>query len=327
MSPRERLIRKSVAAINLLPLGFFVAVVALFAHLSGRFLTMQNGVNILLQSASVAVLAVGMTFVLLVAGIDLSIGATMYVAAVASAQYFTSFSPWAALGAALLIGAAFGALNALFVVNLRVTAFIATLAMLFVGRGLGLFLANTGTMLPSRAITALARASIAGVPVALALAAAAIAIAAALLRMTPFGRHIYAIGANREGARKAGLNVERTTFAAYMLCAIFAALGGFISLFQLGAASTTFGEGKEFAAVAAAVLGGASLAGGRGGAAGPVFGAILIQTVQSGLVMSGANPYVFPMITALIIFLAVVVDTLRNAFARGLQRRVIRPDG
>ena len=156
------------------------------------------------------------------------------------------------------------------------------------------------------------------------IATASVALGVVLLRLTPFGRYVYAIGGDREGARKAGINVERVTFAVYSLCGAFAGLGGFISVSQVAAASSTFGERMEFLVIAAAVLGGTSLFGGHGGLLGPVFGAILIQTVQNGLVMIDADPYIYPLITATIIFVAVLIDSLRARAIARLERRLIR---
>jgi ribose transport system permease protein len=144
------------------------------------------------------------------------------------------------------------------------------------------------------------------------------------LTQTPFGRRIYAVGENPEAAKKAGINVPRTLVAVYLICAALAGIAGFVSATQVGAASPTFGLEKEFAAIAAAVLGGTSLFGGRGGVVGTVFGAVLIQTVNNGLVIINANPYVYPLVTASIIFLAVFVDSQRSRILEAMNRRTIR---
>lgn len=316
--------RNIVRVLQMLPAVFFAAIIVAFSLLSDRFLSLENFTNILLQSAHLAVLAVGMTFVLLVAGVDLSIGANMYVAATFLGLYFQIFPPSLSLIAAIVIGAVFGAINALFVVKLQVAPFVVTLSTLFIGRGLGLFVSGTKMVPAGPNLLQWARGSLLGVPVLTAIAIASLAIAFALLRITPFGRYVYAIGGDREGARRAGIDVGQVTFAVYCLCGVFAAVGGFISLSQVAAASSTFGEGKEFLAIAAAVLGGTSLFGGHGGVLGPVFGAILIQTVQNGLVMVDADPYIYPLITAAIIFVAVLIDSLRASVIMRLERRPIR---
>jgi ribose transport system permease protein len=316
--------RRLTRFFQLLPAVFFTVVVVVFSVMSSRFFSLQNFTNILLQAAHLAVMAVGMTFVLLVAGVDLSVGATMYVAAVTLGLYLSTSPTWLCLSLAIAIGVAFGAVNAFFVVKLRIAPFIVTLATAFVERGVGLYLSDTRMVLAGPAVSGFAHESLLGVPAPVFVAAASLAVAFVLLRVTPFGRSVYAIGGDREGARKVGINVEKVTFAVYCLCGAFAAIGGFISFSQAAAAPSTFGEHNEFLAIAAAVLGGTSLFGGHGGLLGPVFGAILIQTVQNGLVMIDADPYIYPLITAAIIFLAVLVDGLRASAIARLERRRIR---
>lgn len=318
--------RRLTRFFQLLPAIFFAVIVAVFSVMSSRFFSLQNFTNILLQAAHLAVMAVGMTFVLLVAGVDLSVGATMYIAAVTLGLYLSTSPTWLCLLIAIAIGVAFGAVNAFFVVKLRVAPFIVTLATLFVGRGVGLYLSDTRMVLAGPAVSDFAHESLLGVPAPVFVAAASLAVAFVLLRVTPFGRSVYAIGGDREGARKVGINVEKVTFAVYCLCGAFAAIGGFISLSQAAAAPSTFGEHKEFLVIAAAVLGGTSLFGGHGSLLGPVFGAILIQTVQNGLVMIDADPYIYPLITAAIIFIAVLVDSLRASAIARLERRRIRAE-
>jgi ribose/xylose/arabinose/galactoside ABC-type transport system permease subunit len=324
MTGSPAMTRRVVRLLQLLPAVFFAAIVVAFSALSDRFLSVENFTNILLQATHLAVMAVGMTFVLLVAGVDLSVGATMYVVAVLLGLYLQALPPWLCLVGAIGIGFACGAVNAFFVVKLRVAPFIVTLATLFIGRGLGLYLSGTKMVPASPAVLEWARSSLFGIPLPLVIATASVVAAFVLLRLTPFGRYVYAIGGDREGARRAGINVPRVTFAVYCLCGAFAAVGGFISVSQVAAASSTFGEGKEFLVIAAAVLGGTSLFGGHGGLLGPIFGAVLIQTVQNGLVMVDADPYIYPLITAAIIFIAVLIDSLRAGAIARLERRRIR---
>jgi len=269
MTRSPALARRLTRFFRLLPAIFFTVVVAVFSVMSSRFFSLQNFTNILLQAAHLAVMAVGMTFVLLVAGVDLSVGATMYIVAVTLALYLSASPTWLCLLIAIAIGVAFGAVNAFFVVKLRVAPFIVTLATLFVGRGVGLYLSDTRMVLAGPSVSGFAHESFLGVPAPVFLAAASLAAAFVLLRLTPFGRSVYAIGGDRDGARKVGISVEKVTFAVYCLCGAFAAVGGFISLSQAAAAPSTFGEHKEFLVIAAAVLGGTSLFGGHGGLLGP----------------------------------------------------------
>ena len=145
-----------------------------------------------------------------------------------------------------------------------------------------------------------------------------------VLKLTTFGRQVYAIGADPDAAAKAGINVKRIVFAVYCICGVCAAVGGLVSASQVAVASSTFGFQKEFPVIAAAVLGGTSLFGGRGGVVGTVFGAVLIQTVENGLVMTNANPYLYPLVISVIIFIAVFIDSSRTTVLERLERRKIR---
>ena len=313
--------------LNQSPLILFVLVFSTLGALSGRFLEPQNLVNILIQSSSLAVAAMGMTLVLLTAGVDLSVGSVMFVAvAVAGKLIFEGQPLWLAFTAALLIGLAGGAINAVFVAGLRIIAFIATLAMLFIARGFGLWLTNTRAMNMPDAVTQLGTSRLLGVPLPVIVMVTVALVLHAMLTWTPWGRQIYAVGSDPEGARKAGVRVGAILFSVYVLSGGCAALSGLIALTQTGAVSPSFGQQKEFAAIAAAVLGGVSLFGGRGNVLpGALFGAILFQTVENGLVIINADPYLYPMILSGIIFLAVLLDTSRVRLVERLTRRQIRP--
>ena len=316
--------RPVLMALQNAPLLLFVVVVLLFGAMSGRFLSVANFVNILVQAAHVGVIAIGMTFVMLVGGIDLSVGANMYLCAVVLGLFLKGLPLWLSFPLAALIGLAFGAVNAVFVTRLRIAAFIVTLATLFIGRGIALYFSGNKMVGFSPAVLALGRASYLGVPSAIWAFAAVFAIAWITLRETTFGRQVYAVGADPDAAAKAGIPVRRILFAVYCICGLCAGLGGLISLSQVAAASSTFGYQKEFPVIAAAVLGGTSLFGGRGGVAGTVFGAVLIQTVESGLVMTDADPYLYPLVISVIIFIAVFIDSARTTILERLARRQIR---
>ncbi len=302
----------------------FALVLLIFALLSDRFFAVQNFINILIQTSHVAILGIGITFVLLTAGIDLSIGAVMYLAVSILGSYVTGFAWPVSLLVCIAIGLAFGATNAFFIVRIGVPAFITTLAMLFVGRGIALYITDTKMVFFETSILDLGRASYFGVPWSIWVFAIVFIVAWVVLTQTPFGRRIYAIGENQEAAKKAGINVAASLFTVYFICSALAGIAGFVSATQVGAASPTFGIEKEFSAIAAAVLGGTSLFGGRGGVVGTVFGAVLIQTVNNGLVIINANPYVYPLVTAGIIFLAVFVDSQRSRILEQMNRRTIR---
>ncbi|MCB9969020.1 MAG: ABC transporter permease [Geminicoccaceae bacterium] len=282
--------RLALVVLQNAPLIAFVVVLVIFASLSDRFLTLGNFTNIVTQSSHIAIMAIGITFVLLTAGIDLSVGAVMYVGVAILALYLGDLPVVVSFPLVALIGLALGAVNGFFVVQMRgLHPFIITLAMLFILRGAALWMTDTRMVFVAEPIMSLGRTSYLGVPWAIWMFAAVFALAWIVLRETPFGRQVYAVGQDPVAAGKAGINVPLVLFAVYCICGLCAALGGLVSIAQVAAASSTFGFQKEFPVIAAAVLGGTSLFGGRGGVIGTVFGAILIQTVENGLVMTNAN--------------------------------------
>jgi ribose transport system permease protein len=302
-------------------------VLALFGAQSAKFLEPRNLINIIAQSASTGIVAVGMTFVLLTAGVDLSVGAIMFVAAAIAGKIAIAGLPLSvALSAMLGVGLLFGGVNAFFVTRIRVAAFIVTLALLFIGRGLGLFITETRAMnLPDNFLQ-LGSAQILGVPLPAWLFGGIVLIAHLVLTSTPFGRQLFAVGHDAEAAKKAGIRSDRILMIVYLISGACAALAAMVTLGQLGAVSPKFGEQKEFAAIAAAVLGGTSLFGGRGNVLpGTLVGALLIQTIENGLIVTNANPYLYPMVISGTIFLAVILESSRNRAEQYFRRRLIRP--
>ena len=305
----------------------FLAVLVAFSLLSPRFLATNNFLNILIQSASTAIVATGMTFVLLTAGIDLSVGSVMFVSAAVAGKMVLGGQPlWLAAAAILLAGIFYGAFNALCITRLRIIPFIVTLATLYFGRGLGLWLTETRAMNLPESILRIGSVRLVGVPFPVLMLVIVVVVAHLILTRTSVGRQIYALGNDADAARKTGIRTSRIQFAVYVICGFCAALGGLVSIAQLGAVSPSFGNQREFAAIAAAVLGGVSLFGGRGAVLpGTLLGALLIQTIENGLVIVNADPYLYPLVMSTIIFLAVLLDSLRNQQLRRSQRRIIRP--
>lgn len=307
------------------PIGLFAIVLAVFGSIAPPFLGLDNLINIGVQAAPVGIVAIGMTFVLLTAGVDLSVGAIMFVAAaVAGKLALSGQSMGVTLLAMLGVGLGIGALNAFFITRVRMAAFIVTLALLFIGRGFALWLTQTRAMNLPESFLRLGAMRILGVPLPLALFALFAVVSHLVLVRSPFGRQVHAVGYSRESARQAGVNTTRVLVTVYLVSGLCAAIGGILALGQLGAVTPKFGESYEFKAIAAAVLGGTSLFGGRGAVLpGTVLGALLIQAVENGLVLVNADPYLYPLITSAIIFLAVLLDSLRNVLlARGHRRKI-----
>jgi ribose transport system permease protein len=296
------------------PALLLAALALSVALLSDRFLTASNLLQVLAQAAPTVVVATGMTFVLLTGGVDLSVGALMFIGAGLAGHVALAGGPlWAAGILMVACGTAGGAVNAALVTRVGLVPFVATLATLYIGRGVGRWITETRAMNLPEAVLAFGAASWLGVPVIVWAAALVAAAGQFVLSSTPFGRQVYAVGANADAARKAGVDVRGVTAAVYVISGACAGLAGLLALARLGAVSPRFGELYEFDAITAAVLGGTSLYGGRGRVLpGAVVGTLLLKIIFNALVLVQANPYLYPLITAAVIFAAVLVDTLRR---------------
>jgi ribose/xylose/arabinose/galactoside ABC-type transport system permease subunit len=305
----------------------FVLLFAAFGVVAPRFLTAKNFEIILSNASYIGIIAVGMTFVLLTGGIDLSVGSVMYVSAVVTGLVVNRLGlpVWAGLAACLSVGLVFGAVNAFAVTKLGLIPFIATLVTMTAGRGVGLFITRSTAVNFPDSITLMAAYRVGGlVPLNICIFALVVAVAAVYLGRTAPGRQLYAVGNDPEAAKKAGLKTGKVTASTYIVSGVCAALGGFVSIAQLGRVNAGFGQGDEFDAIAAAVLGGASLFGGIGNVfPGTVLGTIMIQMIQAGLVFSNVDLYIQPLVMAFIIFFAVFLDAFRNGQLEKLERRNI----
>ena len=310
------------------PVWLFVLVMTFFSLLSEKFLSLDNFVNILIQSSAIGIVSIGMTFVLLTAGIDLSAGSIMFLcAAVSGKLIFSGYGLWIVFPSVIAVGLLCGAVNAFFITRLQMMPFIVTLAAQFLWRGTGLWITETRAMNLQDKLT-IANWEFFYIPLPVWLFAVILFAAHFILTRTPFGRQIYATGYDAESAEKAGIDTRKLLFSVYIICASCAAIGGFVLLAQSGAVNPQFGKQREFDAISAAVLGGTSLFGGRGNVLpGTVLGAILIKTVDNGLVIINANAYVYPLVTSVIIFLAVLIDCQRNQYMASLKRKKIRACG
>ncbi len=310
----------------------FIAVFLYFGLQAPRFFGIESIANIVKQASFIGVIAVGMTFVLLTAGIDLSVGSNMYLSAMATGYllqnpaFQNAWGVVAAIAVGMGAGIAFGAINAFCIVVLRITPFLVTLATLVAGRGLGTAITESFGIEYPAVYLAFGASDLFGIPMPIIVFAIVVLSAHIVLSRTQFGRQIYAVGNDPEAARKAGIAVDRIVFAAYVICGLCAAIGGVTLIALIGRLNQTFGVGKEFDVITAAVLGGTSLFGGVGTAWGAVVGSTLVQMVQSGMIFIGVNLYVQPMVLAVIIFLAILIDALRSARLEKLRRRMLRPD-
>jgi len=308
-------------------IAFLVLVLVYYGLQTPAFLMPESLANIVKQSSFIGISALGMTTVLLTAGIDLSVGAVMFLAPLVAGLVMKHLGMPVAVGflVAVVMGTVLGVINAFFIVVLKVVPFIVTLASMFLFRGFGIWLTSSTQFDFKEDMRAFGLSSVLGIPTPIIIFGILAVLFHIMLRHTEFGRQIYALGNDREAARKAGLPIRWIEARVYVLSSVCAAISGFVLIAQIGRLDAGFGEGREFDVIAAAVLGGASLFGGIGTAAGAVLGAILIQAAKLGLVFTGVNLYLQPIVQGLIIFLAVLADGLRGRKIAIKLKRTIRP--
>ena len=297
-------------------LGIFVAMVALFSIANPRFFSLAAAGNILQDFSPVVLMAIGQAFVIASRGIDLSVGSVLGLSGVAMALAIRSadevgLDPALAIAlglcAALAVGAAVGLVNGLLIAYVRLVPFIATLATMGAAAGFSLVLTG-GTQIAGapRAVILIGNTTYLGaltIPVLVVLAV--IAVSWAFLSFSRFGRWTYAIGSNAFAARGAGIDVGNHLIKLYVLSGVLSALAGAFVYFRLGSGSPLSGRGGELSAIAAAVIGGMSLQGGVGKLGGVVIGALITTAVLSGLIMVGVQPNWQQIVVALLIAVAV----------------------
>jgi ribose/xylose/arabinose/galactoside ABC-type transport system permease subunit len=290
-----------------------VVVAIVFAVVAPGFFSVQNLVNIALSIAVTGILAVGMTAVMVTGGIDLSVGSVVALSGVAAAIGAAHGESPLLIGGllALGVGVLTGTINGALVAYLRVPAFVATLAMLTGARGVA-FLVSGGQShgnLPD-SFGWLGRTLVLGVPTPVLLMALVMAIGAFVLRRTVFGRHVYAIGGNAEAAWLAGINTRKAIWMVYLLNGLLAGLGGLTLASRLGAGVPNAGVQYELDVIAACVVGGTSLTGGRGTILGTLCGTVFIGVLTNGLNLANVDPYVQKIALGVVIVIAVVGDQL-----------------
>ncbi len=307
---------------RLIPLLAVIAVGALFGALEPSFLGAANLRNVLVQTLPVALAALGMTFVIVSGGIDLSVGSAMALAGVVAARAADSGAPWPiAFAAALCAGAAVGALNGALVAGARIVPFIATLGTMGMARGLAKWLADEKTVVPSAAevepFSALVAKSLTA-PAVLGTLALSLCAAFVLAR-TVLGTWTYAIGSNSETARLCGVPVRPVQALLYTLAGAAAGLAGALVFARLAVGDPTAAAGAELDVIAAVVIGGASLSGGSGTVAGTLAGALLMASLANGCNLVGVPTFVQEILIGALLVGAVALDRLRAGGAGSLR--------
>lgn len=290
----------------------FVLVFVIMTIVSDNFLTYNNLSNIGRQVSINAIIAVGMTFSILTGGIDLAVGSVMALSGTIMAGLMSAngVPMSAAIVAGLALGTVLGGLNGFFIAYAKMPPFIVTLAMMTIARGLALI--YTGGYPISgidQAFAFFGRGSILGIETPIVITLVIYAITHVVLNHTPFGRHVYATGGNYEASRLSGIKVSWILFMVYTISGLTSAIAGLIITSRLMSGQPNAGVGFELDAIAAVVLGGTAMSGGKGTIIGTLMGALLLGVLNNGLNLIGINPYVQNVIKGIIILIAIYVGT------------------
>jgi len=289
----------------------FIGLCVLLSLLSRDFLSLSNLLNVALQTSIVAITAIGMTFTMLTAGIDLSVGSIVALSSALSAGFIMKqgIPTYLAMALAMAVGAGLGAISGLLIVKGRLPPFVATLAMMAVGRGLTLVYTRGWTIpIMLREFTFWGAGTIGPVPVPVVVLVVVFVAAHIVLSRTRFGLHIYAVGGHQETARLAGIHVDLITIMVYVISGFTAALAGIITAARLYSAQPNVAAGLELDAIAASVLGGTSLFGGVGGVGGTLVGALIMGVLHNGLNLLEVSSYYQKVVKGIVFILAVLLD-------------------
>ena len=307
---------RSDAAQRLLAFAGLIIMFIVFSLASPNFFQWSNLKGILLATAVNGILALGVTFVIITAGIDLSVGTVMTLSAVMTGVFITNLGfpiPIGVIGG-LLTGALAGLTNGMVIAKMRIPPFVATLGMLYIAKGLSLVISGlkpiyfTNTPL----FTKISMGAVVGVPSAVLIFFVAALIAHLILTKTVLGRYTFALGSNEEATRLSGVNVDKWKIAVYTLAGAFSGLAGVVIAARLNSAQPALGAGYELEAIAAVVIGGTSLSGGEGNIMGTVIGAFVISVLTNGLRILSIPQEWQIVVTGAIVILAVYADILRR---------------
>jgi ribose transport system permease protein len=301
---------------KLLAFASLIVLLIAFSVLSPNFLQFDNIVGILLSTAVNGVLAVGVTYVIITGGIDLSIGTVMTFSAVMTGVFITMWHlpiPIGVVGG-ILAGGTCGLINGLTISKMKVPPFIATLGMMMITKGLALVISGTKPVyfVDTPAFNNIAMYPVFGMPMAVFVMFVAALIGSFILTKTVLGRYNFALGSNEEATRLSGINVDAWKIAIYALCGIFAGLAGVLMASRLNSAQPALGQGYELDAIAAVVIGGTSLSGGEGTILGTVIGAFIMSVLINGLRILSVPQEWQTVVTGSIVILAVYMDIIRR---------------
>jgi len=300
--------------LSLTLLGLLLMMWIALSFSTTTFMTANNMTNLARQGAMTAIIAIGETFVIITAGIDLSIGAVVGFTSVIIAWLLThDFSIASSVFLTLMVGVTIGMFHGFGIVKLRLPPFIMTLATMTALRGLGLLMTNGATIsITNDTFTNVSRANFLGIPM-LFWAVILVAVPSYIfLAHTRWGRYLFALGSNREAARLSGVNIDRMIYVAYTLSAVLSSFVGILLAMRIGIGNATQGQSWELDAIASSVIGGTSLFGAVGSIQGPLLGSFLLTTIKNGANLLNVNPFWQLIITGVLIIVIVYFDGLRR---------------
>ena len=300
--------------LSLTLLGLLLAMWLALALSTETFWTGVNFSNLMRQAALWAIIAIGQTFVIITAGIDLSVGAVIGFSSVVVAMLLQAGYPvWAAITLTLLMGMAIGLFHGFGIVKLGLPPFIMTLATMTALRGIGLLLTNGSTVsITVDEFTNFSRGNVLGVPNLFLMVILVAVPAFVLLHLSRWGRYIFAVGSNAEAARLSGVNVKAVIYLAYTVSALLATFAGILTASRIGVGVATTGDGWELQSIASSVIGGTSLFGAVGSIHGPLIGSFLLTTIANGANLLNINPFWQRIITGGLIIVIVYFDQMRR---------------
>lgn len=299
-------------------LVIYVIICVVFSILSPYFLTVENFINIGRTLPIVGIIAIGETLVLIAGGVDLSVGSVAALSGVVTGLVWEAAGApiGVAAAAGMAVGGLVGLVNGVLVTWLRINPLISTLATFSIVRGLAFVLTNAQmNQLTHPGFLYLGRGDIASIPVPFILMLLLYLVFIFIARRTPFGRNLYAIGGNLMAARLAGIASRRTLLIVFVLSGLMASVGGLVQASQLAAGAPQAAVGLEFTVIAAVVLGGTSLAGGKGTLVGTLIGVIILRTLDNGLILTGVSSYYQIVARGAVLILAVGFDQFRTRWS------------
>ncbi|WP_066160285.1 ABC transporter permease [Halalkalibacter krulwichiae] len=290
-------------------------ICVILSFTSEQFLSFNNLTNILLQSAIMGVVAIGMTFVIITSGIDLGVGAVLGLTSVVTAGMVSAGFPIIiVLMLAMLLGAMCGLINGFFITRFSMAPFIVTLAMMAAARSVAMVYtdAKTISIYDDAFFRYLRSGEILGIPVMILIPIIIFLVAHYVLRYTIFGRYVYAIGNNKKSAELSGINVKRVELSVYIIAGFLSGIAGILMTARLGSGTPLAGSNLELMAIAAVVIGGSSLMGGRGTVYGTVIGVLLINVINTGMNLMNISSHYQGLMMGVVILLAALIDSYGN---------------